>query len=128
MATSGELAFHKEFTVAASSARTATLTGSDQTNDGWTGVVLTLDITVWNATSLDVKVQMKDQTSGKYVDIPGAAFAQKSGTGTDTLVIYPGIGETANRSVSDVLPATWRIVGTQVGTSATYSVGACYMR
>lgn len=128
MATAGELSFHKEFTVAASAARTATLTGSDQTNEGWRGVVLTLDITAWNATTLDVKAQMKDATSGKYVDIPGAAFAQKSGTGTDTLVIYPGIGETANRSVSDVLPATWRIVGTQVGTSVTYSVGASLIR
>lgn len=128
MASAGELAFHKEQTVAASAARTATLTGADQTNEGWRGVVLTLDITVWNATSLDVKVQMKDVVSGQYVDIPGAAFAQKTGTGTDTLVIYPGIAETANRSVSDVLPPRWRIVGTQVGTSVTYSVGACYIR
>lgn len=128
MATTGEIARHREATILASAARTETATGADQTNDAWRGVILTLDITVWNATTLDVKVQTKDPTSGKYVDLPGAAFAQKSGTGTDTLTIYPGIAETANRSVSDVLSATWRVVGTQVGTSATYSVGACYMR
>lgn len=128
MASASEVSFNRECTVLASAARTATTSSDDQENSGWRGVLLTLDITAWNATSLDVKVQMKDATSGKYVDIPSAAFAQKTGTGTDTLVIYPGVAETANRSVSDVIPATWKVVATQVGTSATYSVGASYIR
>lgn len=117
----------KDATVFASAARTATENSDDQDNERHKGVLLVLDITATGGTpTLDVKVQAKDSVSGKYIDIPGAAFAQKSATGTDSLVIYPGVAETANRSVSDVIPRTWRVVATIGGTtpSFTFSVGA----
>jgi hypothetical protein len=118
------------FTVFSSGAITATTNSNDQQNLGAKGIRLTLDITAATGTTptLDVKLQSKDFVSGKYVDITGAAFAQKTGTGTDDLVIYPGITSTANRRVSDVLPRDWRIVATVGGTtpSFTFSLGGCY--
>lgn len=95
------------------------------------GVHLVLDITASAGTSetLDVKVQRKDALSGEWVDLTGGAFAQKTGTGTDDLVIYPGVAETANRSVSDVLTSRWRAVATLGGTdpSFTFSLGGTYL-
>lgn len=121
-----------EETAVASAARTASGDGSDLTNRNAKGAVVTLDVTAATGTTptLDVKIVAKDALSGKYVDIPGASFSQKTGTGTDTLVVYPGVAETANRSVSDVLPRTWRVSWTIGGTtpSFTFSVGVSYVR
>lgn len=120
-------------TIRASSGLTATANGADITTPGPAkGVLLTLDITAVSGTSptLDVKLQTKDPVSGKYVDMANtAAFAQKSATGTDTLIVYPGVTATANRSVSMALPKTWRLVYTVGGTtpSFTFSVGASYI-
>jgi hypothetical protein len=122
----------REVTVFASAARAATANSSSIANqDGYRGVVLTLDITAASGTAptLDVKIQRYDAESGKWVDLTGAAFAQKTATGTSDLTIYPSIAETANVSVSDVLGAVWRAVATIAGTtpSFTFSLGACYV-
>lgn len=121
-------------TVFASAARTATTTNSsDQDNDPQQkGVRLFLDITAVSGTSptLDVKLQVKDPVSAKYEDMAGAAFAQKTGTGQDIITIYPGIAETADESVSDILGSTWRIVATIGGTATptfTYSLSGDYL-
>lgn len=118
-------------TVLASGALTTTTNGTDQINTNYRGVIWTMDITAVTGTTptLDVKAQLKDPLSGKYVDIPSTAFAQKTATGTDTLCIYPGITTTANRQVSNVLPRTYRLVYTISGTtpSFTLSVGASYI-
>ena len=93
------------------------------------GVRLYLDITTETGTAtLDVKLQGRDVASGDWVDVPGAAFAQKSAVTTDpvSLTVYPGIAETAGETVSDVLPAWWRVVAVVAGGGAamTFSVGA----
>lgn len=130
-----------DITVFASEARTATANSDEQVMPlrgdsgeeipAFRGVHLVLDITASSGTdeTLDVKLQRKDQLSGEWVDLTGGAFAQKTGTGTDDLVIYPGIAETANRSVSDVLTARWRAVATVGGTSPsfTFSLGGTYL-
>lgn len=100
-----------------------------QASGGARGIRLYLDITAETGTAtLDVKLQGRDSAgSGDWFDVPGATFAQKSATGSDDLVIYPGIAETANESVSDVLPSWWRVVGTVGASTAdtlTFSVGA----
>ena len=122
---------NKSVNVFASSARTATENSSDQTNDCARGVRLFLDITAASGSSptLDVKVQTKDPVSDSYVDLTGAAFAQQNSTATLDLVIYPGVGETSNRAVSDVLSSVWRVVATFGGSrpSFTFSVGAEYI-
>lgn len=111
-----------------SEAKTETFNGEDFTNKGHRGINLFLDITAKSGTSptLDIKLQAKDPTSGNYFDVPGAAFAQKTTTGQAMLTIYPGIGETANVSVSDVLAAIYRFVATIGGTtpSFTFSLSA----
>lgn len=118
-------------TVFTSAARTTTTNGSDLTNVGARGVMLVLDVTAASGTTptLDVKLQYKDPVSGKYVDIPGAAFAQKTGTGTDSLLVYPGVAETANREVSTHLGKSWRAVATIGGTtpSFTFTLAGSYL-
>lgn len=116
----------------ASATRTATVTGADELNPAGRGLRLFLDITAAAGTTktLDVKVQWKDPISGAYLDLPGAAFAQQTAAATLMLTIYPGISETGNRDVSDVLPRVWRFVATLGGTggpSFTYSLGASYL-
>lgn len=114
----------------ASAARTANGQSADLSNVAHKGVSLILDITVVSGTpTLDVKLQAKDPISGAYVDIPGAAFAQKTGAGTSMLLVYPGVAETANAEVSTVIPRTWRIAWTIGGgtPSLTFSVGLTYL-
>lgn len=120
-------------TVFASAARTATANSTDQTNYAGRGVICLLDITAASGTTptLDIKLQYKDSVPATdiYVDIPGAAFAQKTAAGTDSLTLYPGIAETANRSVSDILSREWRAVATIGGTtpSFTFSLACTYV-
>lgn len=116
-------------TLLESAARTSSVNSADQTNERHKGVRLIVDITALSGTSptLDVKLQGKDPASGDYYDVPGVAFSQLNNTGMTTLLVYPGVAETANESVSDCLPDVWRI-STTIGGSATptvtYSVGA----
>lgn len=89
-------------------------------SEGYKGVWLCVDITAESGVAtLDVKLQRFDQVSGKYVDMPGAAIAQQSATGTVELTVYPGIAETTNVSVSDHVTDRLRVVATVGGTSVT---------
>lgn len=111
-----------------SAARTATVNSLDLVNRAAKGIRLHLNITAIAGTpTLDIKLQAK--INGIYIDIAGAVFAQKTGTGTDELVVYPGIAETANESVSDVLPRNWRAVATIAGgtPSITFSLSGQYI-
>ena len=120
-----------EFTVLASLLRSVTANSDTIENVGWRGVVLFLNITAEDgAITLTPKVQVLDPVSGAWVDLAGAVFAAQTATTAAPvmLTIYPGIAETANVSVSDVLPRNWRVVATMSGTtSMTFSIGACYL-
>ena len=98
--------------------------GDAVATDGRIGAVVFLDVTVDTDTvSIVVKLQGYDETADAWFDIPGAAFAALADVGHVALNIYPGIGETANVSVSDILPAQIRAVSTHTGgTTMTYSV------
>lgn len=112
-------------TVFASAQRTVTTNSSDQITLYTKGIRLFLNISAYVGGTLDVKIQSKDTLTGNYEDIPGAAFAQKSATGQDDLIIYPGIAETANEAVSDAVPAVWRAVATMATTpDMTFSLVA----
>ena len=112
--------------------RTASINSDDQDSKGSRGVHISLDINTVSGTSpvLNVKVQRKDPISGNYVDLPDGAFAQKTASeanSTSGLTIYPGIAETSDVSVSDVLNGTWRVVATIGGTDTptfAFSVAA----
>lgn len=119
-------------TVLVSAARTATESSVAQANDGrGRGLLLVLDVTAASGTTptLDVKLQAQDAVSGQWVDVPGAAFAQKTATGTAMLIVYPGMVETANTRVSYVAPKIWRAVSTIAGTtpSFTFSLAGYYL-
>ncbi len=109
-----------------------TNSGDITNSNGFLGVRLYLDYTAESGTNpvLDLKIQTKDPLSGKYFDMAGAAFSQASAVSTDELTVYPGIAETNNETVSDVLPLTWRVVATVGGTdtpTVTASVGGAYI-
>lgn len=97
------------------------------------GVRLFLKVTAVSGTSptLDVKIQGKDPASGDYFDISGASFAQQTGTGSVlSLIVYPGVAETANESVSDFVARTWKVVSTVGGSNTptvTCSLGVAYL-
>lgn len=118
-------------TIFASASRTASANSDDFGHIGFKGVRLFLDVSAVTGTSptLDVKIQAKDKLSGNYVDLTGAAFTQKTAAGTDYLTIYPGIAETANETISDLVPNTWRAVATIGGISPdfTFSLSAEYL-
>lgn len=100
---------------------------ADQTNSDWKGVRLFLNTTAETGTSSGTcKVQNYDYTSLTYQDVPGAAFAAIDDTSSDdvNLTVYPGVAETANVSVSDVLGRRWRVHCAITGTSLTFSIGA----
>ena len=114
-------------------ARTDTTTNSpDQDSKGSRGVHISLDINTVSGTTptLNVKVQRKDPISSNYVDLPGGAFGERTAAHADAtfgLTIYPGIAETSDVSVSDVLGDDWRVVATIGGTSTptfAFSVAA----
>lgn len=120
-----------EFTIFESAARTATANSSDQENLGAKGIWLSLNISAASGTSptLDVKVQRKCPLSDTYYDVVGGAFAQKTTTGSDDLLIYPGITAAANRAVSSAIASRWRVVATIGGTtpSFTFTVAGGYI-
>lgn len=108
----------------ASSARTATVSSSNQTNLDYRGVHIHIKTTAASATpSVVPTVEGYDETSGSwYTLLTGAAI---TGTGSVTLKVYPGITASANVAVSDVLPRTWRLTMTHADAdSITYSAGA----
>jgi hypothetical protein len=112
-----------QLTYFTSSAREETASSDIAMNHRGKGVSLHLDITAASGSSptLDIKLQGYDELGADYFDIPGAVFAQATGTGTDELVLYPGVAETANVSVSDVLPRVSRAVATIGGSSPSFT-------
>jgi hypothetical protein len=114
---------NRGLTVFASAARTSTTNSADQVNYNGVGALFFLDISAVSGTlpTLDLKIQVKDPTSGNYVDLPNAAFAQKNATGTSMLVVYPGITTAANAAVSGILARLFRAVATIGGTTPSFT-------
>ena len=111
-------------------ASTVTRSSQDfQNREGHRGIRLYLDINGVTGTNptLDIRLQGKDRVSGNYVNMPGCTFPQKTASHADTtvsLTVYPGIGETNQETISDVLPETWRVTGTIGGTDTpTFNYG-----
>jgi hypothetical protein len=115
-----------------SAAHTATTNSADQFNQFGKGGILLLNVTAVSGTTptLDCKVQLRDHASATYIDLPNAAFAQKTtASGMDSLIIYPGATVAANRSVSSVLGTFWRAACAIAGTtpSFTFTLGVTYL-
>lgn len=107
----------------ASAVRSATFVGDDNRKvPGNHGVKAVLDVTaVPGVDTVQLVIEGKDATSGKYYTILQAAA--RVATGTDVLTVYPGNAVTANVSASDVLPDVYRArVVHSAGTNFTYSL------
>lgn len=113
----------EHFTILSSAARTAAVSSADYVNHGHRGVRLIIDVTADPGTAaVTFTIQGKNPTGGDYYTI--LASAALADVGVTTLTVYPGIAATANVSVSDVLPAEWRLnVTVADAESLTYSVG-----
>lgn len=98
---------------------------ADQTNPGWRGLKVVIDITA-NAGGLGsatVTIQGKDKASGKYYTIlQSAALAAVA---TTVLTVFPGAAVAANLSANDQLPEVFRIIAAGNANPITYTVGAC---
>jgi hypothetical protein len=101
---------------------TVTQTTQDYKNEYGLGGEVFLNVTSIGTGNITLKVQGKDLTSGVYYDVlVGAAVA---GNGMVRYQIFPGATVTANSSVNDVFPLTWRVVVTANNANpVTYSVG-----
>lgn len=97
-----------------SAARTATETSREFSLDA-KGIRLFWDITSYTSGTFDLKVQVASPT-GDWIDLAGASIAQQSAAGQGMLTVYPGIAETANVSVSDVMTSPFRCVMTLATT------------
>jgi hypothetical protein len=90
------------------------------------GIALFLNISAVGGTpTIDVKLQAYNEVSDSWIDVPGAAFPQKTGTGLSLLTVYPGIAAVANVAVSQVLPHVFQVVaviGNAGGDTATFTV------
>lgn len=123
-----------EKTIQASLAKAATFNTPDELMPPTVkGVRIYLDVTAVSGTNptMTVKVQVKDPVSGKYSDMPGAAFAEKTAADFSELLIYPtGVADVANAEINDNLTKTWRLVCTIGGTDTptfTFTLGATYL-
>lgn len=96
---------------------TASFNSGDFTPSGdYKGAIFYLSATENSGTAtVDIKIQGKSP-NGDYYDLPNASFSQVNSTSTAAFTLYPGIAETANSNVSDVLPCTFRAAVTVGGT------------
>jgi hypothetical protein len=92
------------------------------------GLTLFLNCTAVSGTTptLTVRLQVLDQVSNAWMDVPGASFIAITVPGTATLTLFPGAASTPNVSVNqtirNIFRAAWTIGGTT--PSFTFSVGA----
>lgn len=93
---------------------------STQVNRSPKGIRLFLDITAeTGAGTLDVKVQVYDTIGDDWYDLPGAAFAQKSGVGQSMLTVHPEVAAVANVAVAQYVGSPWRCEITEAGGGST---------
>ena len=106
----------------------------DTTKPDWArGAIVYVDLSASAGTTplLDLKLQYQDPSGADFTDIPSCSIVQIAGTGNKVLSVYPGIAETANISVSDILPNLVRIVITTDRTTGnetyTYTVAVDWL-
>ena len=126
------MAENRTVTIRASAAFTATAAGTPVASHGARGIIIYLNCTAVSGTSptADCKLQGYDALADVWQDIAGAAFAQVTAAATQTLTVYPGVAETTNVSVSDVVPALLRVHSTIGGSSTptvTFSLGGVFI-
>lgn len=110
---------NRSFTVLASGTVAASGNSSDYSNSYHKGATVVAKVGAGSGTSPTLTVKIQGKTAaGDYYDVPSVVTAAlAAASGVTTLTVYPGVAETANVSVSDILPRTWRVVWTLGGSS-----------
>jgi hypothetical protein len=118
---------HVETVFASASRGAATYNSSDYSPAAdIRGARVYLDVTVDGGGTVDLTVQGKTPAGGYYA-IGGATTTQLGAVGNEELLIYPGVAETGNETVNDILPGEFRIE-VVVGVAAmTFSVVMEYL-
>ena len=110
-----------------SSQGAGTIQSADQTNPGFKGLILGVNLSTATGASVLVSILGKDAASGKYY----TAFSglPLTATGLTTLTMYPGVLSTGG-SYPQPLPATWAISAVISGGSAVVSgtIGASLLQ
>lgn len=107
-------------TLAASSARTTTLTVADQTNYNGAMLHAVIVVSAYTSGGLTPVINGKGNLNTYYALLTGAKI---SSTGTTVLKIGPGFATAVNQAAADMLPRTWNMVVTpDDATSITYSI------
>jgi len=92
------------------------------------GITLFLVVTAASGTSptLAVKVQILDQVSNTWIDVPGATFPSVTGVTTATFTMFPGAVTVPNMSLNQTIRNIYRAAYTLGGTtpSFTFSLGS----
>ena len=91
------------------------------------GVDVFVNTTSTTTGTVIVKLQKKDPVSGTWFDMAGATTTTIADPADEYFTVYPGIGETANVSISDNLGIIWRVHATVATAAVTFSVGAVYL-
>jgi hypothetical protein len=120
------MAINNALEIHASLPETVTGQSAVVTNYNASGAVFFFDVTAVSGTtpSLTFKLQAFDTTSGKFVDVAGAATVAITATGTFALAVAPGITVVANAAIAAQLPFAWRIVWTITGTTPSFTFTA----
>ena len=92
------------------------------------GITLFLVVTAASGTAptLAVKIQILDQVSNTWIDVPGASFPSISGVATATFTMFPGAVNANNVSLNQTIRNIYRAAYTLGGTSPsfTFSLGS----
>lgn len=101
---------------------TTTQTTQDFRNEWGVGAEIYFNVSAIGTGNVTLTIQGRDATSGAYYTVlTGAAV---SSNGLNRYQIFPGGTTTANVSVNDIFPFTWRAVVTANNANpVTYSVG-----
>lgn len=111
--------------VEASSAKTATGTGTVQTNCNAAGVILFVNVTAVSGTTPTLTVKVQHSFDGTtFADVPGAVTASITGSGLTVLTLFPGVTVAANAAVSYPLARFWRLAWTIGGTTPSFTFAA----
>lgn len=113
---------NQKVTLAASAARTSTLTVATQTHFNWGtgGLHAIISVTSYSSGGLTPVINGIGNLGTSYALLTGAKI---SSAGTTVLKIGPGFATAVNQAAADMLPYSWNMVVTpDDATSITYSI------
>jgi hypothetical protein len=88
---------------------------------GFVGGAVYINYTAGTGSTV-VQLQRYDTLSGTWTDVHGALTAALATSQSTSFTVYPGVAETANRSVSDVLGDVIRATAVITTYPATFTV------